>query len=1310
MNSTFKKVALASALMAGTALVAPQVANAAASVTTAVGTALTVQAPFKTALTPGYGMKARVQVTRNGTTTNQDGMRLYAFLYKSGTYVGYVRSTAADGAAADAVDQTVTLPTAALDYNQVSFAFLYEGGEGGGAVDDTLDGANANVRVLLLTPPAARTAAAGGGNGLSAVDVSGITGGSYTTSGATSTQADNIGALATIKAAAVAVTNYNGPTLLTAQTANTLNGTDLKLTFDTSLKAIADNSVVPAPQIKINSPTITTQQTKGAVTAGDKVVRFDDNNGAFNGQLTTVDVKFVADPSLANFISDEAGNGPVTSTGTAITAFAAPAFAGKTADVLITGGTAFDTNAEITSLFSSAGKTLANGETIVLQLNAAENFDGTGANVIEDVAITGNGTLVATLTGFGANTNAIGVTLTAAGNEVITVDTDGTIKVNGTALTVAMASHTTKLTTAEGKTLDANTAAKKVFLGVAPPTVTLKTLDANANGTLDGAQVDYGAALTTPLAATHGVVIEKQTDATTKAAVTVSVDSATPNVLRAVAPEATLEGFLGTGQTKAANLNTGVTGVGLPFKASVTSSDITYAKIYDAATGANKKIANVAAAQPGTDGAKPVVTSVQYLPEEGTSPAAGQLKIVASEALTAGNLDSAQILLGGSSLQLLNLNDGVKALVAGDKALSKTDVTNDTATIGVLGTNQGKVTASVLNKALTLNANTTAGFADAAGNILATDGSKTVTPGTTVYAGPSIVQAIGTRSANAVGGNIDTVIVKFNKGVALAAGGAKEDGMFKVRGTVGGTDYDVSIPAANIDITQAASGYVTLTIPSPGIKGTLTNLVVEYNAGVQAAANKLVSTDTTPANIAEAGAEFTSANDADTRTAQFSKNSTKLYTMEVKGTLTTDGTAVTPKGTIVRADLVDFASALEMKGASLNVPCQCTGASGVAVPANNDIATLVDNDRKLGKASSKAFVEVTLSARQDSVSGVRMLDAHPGNLNTTRVYEVAIDTKTGAVTGNGVTGSVTLSDAPSLTVLDTVYQVTNDGKFRFAIGSDTAPKNAFVLASVKRPDGDMFTAITSPVTSFSNHVPFASNVTASGVISGDLGTVNLSKIYDTPVRAGNNWQLVGFKGEIARTTDAKRKTEGVSLDRLLISVKGTTGQPVTAWTYDNNDNDEGFLLLNNATKSALQIGTTTIDNVKDVNGGLALALKNGGDYNQDNADDLGVLGNNQTIDATPANSFNIFYPISGNASEYKAEAAKWSLLTMEAGVADIATWANTNKVGAIIVVGAGNQQKAWFKGATDNTLTSLANGDRAFVFFEGANTTYKYGR
>ena len=90
----------------------------------------------------------------------------------------------------------------------------------------------------------------------------------------------------------------------------------------------------------------------------------------------------------------------------------------------------------------------------------------------------------------------------------------------------------------------------------------------------------------------------------------------------------------------------------------------------------------------------------------------------------------------------------------------------------------------------------------------------------------------------------------------------------------------------------------------------------------------------------------------------------------------------------------------------------------------------------------------------------------------------------------------------------------------------------------------------------------------------------------------------------------------------------------------------------------------------------------------------------------------MFYPISGDSTAFNATAARWSLLTVEQAVAsaNLATWANTNKVAAIIVVGSGNAQKSWFKGSTTNTLTALSKGDRAFIYFEGANTAFKFGR
>lgn len=81
MNSTFKKVALASALLASSALVAPQAALAASAgvaATTTAGTASAFNAPFTTAFQAAYGMRATISITVDGTATNVDRYELAA--------------------------------------------------------------------------------------------------------------------------------------------------------------------------------------------------------------------------------------------------------------------------------------------------------------------------------------------------------------------------------------------------------------------------------------------------------------------------------------------------------------------------------------------------------------------------------------------------------------------------------------------------------------------------------------------------------------------------------------------------------------------------------------------------------------------------------------------------------------------------------------------------------------------------------------------------------------------------------------------------------------------------------------------------------------------------------------------------------------------------------------------------------------------------------------------------------------------------------------------------------------------------------
>lgn len=1430
MNSTFKKVALASALLASSALVAPQAAFAVALVTASTQTnTAAVTANDGSAVGPsklfngtekifaGYGKKLRVQWNvGDGTGNGQNGnITAVAMLYKDGTYIGTsttLQTVAAtdtevsdDATAADGdnkIDLSFDITNAPSAFNQVVIVFTSNNAL------DTINGAAPGTGMVALVSNTSNSGSVkmialdGNGSTNSAVDL--------TAAADVNTLATTIGALSAADKAEVLipVESYDGPKLL-GGVKNTADApTAVTLQFDVPVAKVTTG--LPLTDTYAIAADVTIKNAAGssaatvavdvgaigsvpALAIDHPVRRFRVNTngtgGAFSGTTATAEVPFKTGSSTT--LVDFALNSlfiPVSAQTISLSAKPALASTGTAKNVLVSAtsdGTTAITESNIRDLYSDTGMAIANTYTLTFSSRLEQAFAASTLNTVADEldvaglpAGTSNANYAIIADGSSGTTS---IKWTAASlpstSPKIRVNSSGQLQytADSTVTTPAWVdvklgykyNATTPIATADGVAMASSAddiAAVAVYGGIAP-TVTVATdvatLDKDANGTVDGAVINFGAPITTPLAATHGAVIADDDDATKKSSVTVAINADSANKLNIVGVEESLKSFVNTSgtETAASTLNTGAKGTTLPFKVSVASSEITYSRVYNSSTGNLKTIGDVAANEPATDGASPVILSVLYVDEQGNSPAAGQLKIVASEALSAedtntGNtvgtvdLDLQQFLINGSPLTLLNLNDGVTSNAQHYTTGEKTTIAGDTVLIGKTGTGNGKVSANALNKPFAMSASSKSGLKDAAGNKLAGSVSS-ITTGGSVYSGPKIVQAIGTRSTNAVDGNIDTVLVKFDKAVTQATSGtttgAVVDGMFKVRALVDGANYDVSVPAAKVTI--GTDGYVTLAIPAPGIVGStkLQGLWVEYDKDSNNALNRLVSTDSTAAEISDSGSAFSDGtnsvtknksstdttqivdtaftNDADTSKVQFSANTTKLYTMEVTGKLTTDGTAAAARGTIVRADLVDMGTALTVKNGSLAVPCSCAAGSTTIALGNNDtelksLAKALDDGAKVGKSTINLYAVVTLNGNTANATNVKVLDEL--GASGMKSYPVSVNTTTGAITGTaGATGSLTLEKTPALKVLDTVYQVTNTGDFRFAVGSDTAPTNAFVLVSSKQPTDKFFTGLTSPVESFANHLPFASNVVSSGVIGGNLGTINLKNIASSSVSETTGWQLVGFQGAIARNGNATLKAKPVDATRLLISVRPTTGEPVTAWAFDNVTtgqealaNDEAFLLQNNVTASALQIGSASVDGLKAIDGGLALALKNpSGGFTSDTAATKGEINKDDASTGISATEpFSVFYPITGDSAAFGAAAGKWSLLTMDTGVASLSDWAATNKVAAIIVVGSGNAQKSWFKGSTTNTLTALSKGDRAFIYFEGANTAFKFGR
>lgn len=1405
MKTSLKKLSLAAALLASTALVAPGVVYADADLSGTNNAATTYVAPIAdhgalgAVATPrlGPGMKVRFYVAAtdplalgDNDGNGDDDINLYAILLKAdGSYYGKkLLATAAGGAA---LDLTGTLP--AGSYTQVAFVLEAQGDE-----DDFDAGDGTGTTIAYISPNSIVNTGAfnlTAGVTFDAVVLTGATASATFATGPTKTEAlALIALLAAIdddgdgNPPYIAVdSTYAGPLATSATEASDASALvvafDMPLTNDPDAADalggdFVDDDVVDDITLGSGAEANYFADATFINTAGSMVLRFtEDAEADFGSSVESVTVA-----GQGTFIYDFAGNPAAEATPT-LTEDAPPAYADGTAVAVLTDADGDAANGDVEDLYDTG---LGEDDEVTVRVRFAASVVAGGALTVGDAADGTEDIVVAPADAFdtfvasmATDGNAgIDVDLTLDAGYNLRVADTGQIYVvadadnddwdpadpttGGEALTVAVGVvDTNELQSLMGSVTE-GLDATPVYAGVAQAP-TLVTRDDDEDGTVDGVTIDFHQAINASLPDVDGLALIDREDDTVEidANVAAVADSETESEVSVVADDvADLEELITGDET----LGTDATDADLPFDVTMTDSEILYQNVYSATTGEPAKVMDVvediaAASATIDDGASPVILSAVYHPvevEAGVTPTSGYLVINVSEPIDEDEESTfGDYKFAASPLDLLNLNDETEFDPEEDDLIAAVADDNGEDTIIQIGdADNAVVSSAVAAKAITLKET---GFVDLTddANALVTDGTVIVSTGTTVTSGPQIVQAIGTRSAGAVDGNIDTVLVKFDKGVQLATGGAKEDGMFVVRAYFDDVGYDIEVPAANIDLAAASTGYVTLSIPSPYIKGTLESLFVEYNDGVDDADNRLVSTDATPADIADdpdgnfsgtdddASGEVDAGeidNDVDTAEATFPDNTHKLYSMELKGFLTTNGTTALPKGTILRADLVDFGESVDIKGFTVNVPCDCTNGAAVSVDTGEDIdddgvgadvdedgegfAALeekITQDRRLQKKKTRAWLTVGLESQTGAVNTVVLdVSEQPNGGSNMRVYEIEVDVTTGAVVGVGsgskLTGQAVLQPKPQLMVLDTVWQVTNDGKFRTAVGTDSQPKNGFILASVKLPDEDFFQAITSPVRAFANHVPFASNVVSSGVLSGDVGTVDLSRINHTSLDDSESWQLVGFQDNFAFTTDPVRKAIPILMERLFVTVDGTNGAPATSWSFDEaDDNDEMFLLINNTSISALEFNDTTVDGStasKQLNGGLAMALKNeSGNYVSDDGTDNDVVLDSPWGIFEDEQPFTIYYPVNGPSADFKAEAGKWSLLTMEADVGSIPTWADTNKIGAIIIVGSDEHQKAWFKGThTDNTLSALSKGDRVFIYFDGANAAFKYGR
>lgn len=1335
LSKLTRRVAFGAALLAGVAGFAGT-ANAAAGdaqALTTAGSSVALQAPFTTQFVAGYGQQVRLNVTLDaGTAGEVDFMALYAFLYQNGTYVAAVRSDVA-ASGANAKTQIVTLPAnnSPFAYNQVAFAYLNVGADGGitaNATPDTLNGVAMTTRVLRIRPDQITGRTGGAGVGLSAVAVAAYTATSAGTGAAqgnvTAGQLASIGG--SLNSNLISVTNYAGPVLTNAGTVSlaAAASTDVKLTFDTALSAIGDNNTVAVAglQVDVNDNTgrVTAAQTSAAVTAGDFVVRFDDTN-AFDNTLVSVDINPIALGScLANFIRDEAGNCAANSQAFAIAAFAQPRFAtAGTAKFTLTGGTAVSSATEIANLYTTAGTTATTGDGLRFTFTArmSENFNGVGINNVDDYTFTptavetlANATNVNTS---GANTNTFTVSVDVNNNDRVRVNaTTGALQyssdagVTWTDVTFNLAVGATALTTAENVALTTAPTAVTAFSAIAPAAPTVATRDANVDGILDGVAVTFATDVTN-VNATGFSIFDRDVPATNVSAITVAAGSSA-NIVNVNGTQATIVGYLTGAETSASVLNTGVTNATpIPYDFSLTNATVTYARVYNSTTGNLLAVPNFAAAGTISDGAGPVLLSVSRVLGEANDPE-GTLTLRFSETMLGGAVPSTVSSTPGGTLfgQILSLVDDGGAATNGTLAtftgsainndsLVFSDVDNDViSSLTAVGVSSGNASVAAGSAIRDANANRA--------------GVQSVVPGTATVVtnvAPTADRAVAVVDANQ---NITNVLVFLTKNVTLTGTNLQNQFAIEINGT------------AN------ALAPVTATVT-----GNIINLALS-GGGVPLAQVQLVGNDRLSYTNGAPTVQLADVNSNVLATfgplaIDLPANSDNLFTMDIRGNVKTTGTTNVPQGTIVRADLMRFVMNRVVDRGTVKIPGLDgnNGSNDIAlVNADFDaINTAVNNANVLNETGFTAWVTVQGDTNGRKTATIGTARPAAGAAATVH-YQVSVNRTTGAITstGNAVTGQLVFRNGPiTYTAVDSArFAVVNgtDGNFRVNVGTNNAAADAFVILSVRQNGSS--TSSWVPVTfadaSLAGYLPFNQDVrttTTTGQsdspfidfenVGGANGSVVanfvLSNVRSIDLADSTNYQLVGLPGQIARNSTALNDFRAF---RFFATINTATGAPHALWSF-GGDNTEAFTLVGNAVKSSFSLGNVNVENIRNSAGSMfGIALRDIGDRI--------AVSNNDTL----------FYPVSAATATAINAPAGWHLITVQANQADPGFLGNTSTdntaVGMIIEAGARRngdgagsvltQARTWIRGATNNSLTSLLAGRAYFVYLNAADSTF----
>jgi hypothetical protein len=1093
-------------------------------------------------------------------------------------------------------------------------------------------------------------------------------------SGATEAQVREIAANSEVRAARMplSTSGYEGPLLESAAT-NGETHEHIKLTFNAGLGGISTvGTDIPTTELEVfEAPTPQTDWTivtHAAVEDRDRVVRINNNGTAFptTADLLRVEISRVGQFGGICTIRDSARNCAVGATAD-ITNFQPPMFAGRTADVIATGGTCVDTPVEVDEFHKETGQSCAGG-TLVLTATLSEtlgaagldgidhigdidlspaglegllnvgpfdptpdapaNGDEIGAGVFLDGAAT-----AAAVRCSDANECAFTIAFADDSNAALRVNEDGHVEVklgDGDFQPIKFAldindnrTGAAAPATSEGLRLEsATTPAENVFTSLHRDLefVTSDQAGGSPDGKVDGVNIKVRHAIADELGDNHGVTIVDADEPATEIAATPEITDAEGGIVRVTADDqADVEAIALNDGSDLATDRTWKTDPPIPYNIRIADSTLVYAAIYNAETGEPAMIPDQADNAEIEDGAAPIIEEVGF--RNNLSPGgAGQLVVTASENLEnlgSGDLSIAGFRIGQNAanaieIDFLNLGtDSENAGISGGEGR--------TFNIGPIGKMPGDDDLLFLNA----KAHPT--------GILGPEGLDLVGPSAGVLIGdagaisddPEILRAFAQLSED---GKYDSVMVVVDSPVEKLEGGA---GSWTA--TIGKTP--VTFQEAGIEVT---GNMVKLAFPEPlspsvGLVGSMIAFAsVEDEDGVPVSSLRRVipndSSDQVPAYLIDGSKEIEGMG-----------GSAGLFAQGISGTLA----GANLGGAVIRAAVVMEA---EVPSAGPNSVCTVRRADG-----HHTAHLRFGNNGSVLKAIRAGQRTVDLSLEVDTSNGV-VLSLMDANSSSSGV-PVRLDIRTGsisAISGMGVRVSncrldlarslIPASD-PSMIILPSDAGADGSVEFDMVVGVDeslvqsgsgtgNANVSGCVFMTAERwefqEDGDLVGHTVTPFTSCDpaagNYVAFSPPV-VTGVepelISVD---VDLGDISTFEIDSDGEWQLASMVGADRVDTSTR---DDLSVRDLFVCSNGE-GSPVSIVSEPETNLDELFSLSSNDIRSFVEVSGTAVFNTlknSDVGENFAFAFRqeDGGQVGtcsyitRDGADGVFDLGEGWTL-------------------------------------------------------------------------------------------------